>query len=176
MITPSISDKTTTIFEAVWDAIPNIDLVPPVGCFCARLMDNSAREDWKLDPKPGSYYAEVNRARVCEVHRISMCPICNSEGYAQRRICNVVRSALKRLGLKKTIEFFGVSGSRFMVAGAQTFGFQTQSLERFAPRCSHDADQYRSRPYPASKQFQAERCGSTNAHVQSLHQFTASAA
>jgi hypothetical protein len=25
--------------------------VPPVGCFCARLMDNSAREDWKLDPK-----------------------------------------------------------------------------------------------------------------------------
>jgi hypothetical protein len=51
MITPSISDKTKTIFEAVWDAIPNIDLVPPVGCFCARLMDNSAREDWKLDPK-----------------------------------------------------------------------------------------------------------------------------
>ena len=51
MITPSISDKTKTIFEAVWDTIPNIDLVPPVGCFCARLMDNSAREDWKLDPK-----------------------------------------------------------------------------------------------------------------------------
>jgi hypothetical protein len=51
MITPSVSDKTKTIFEAVWDAIPNIDLVQPVGCFCARLMDNSAREDWKLDPK-----------------------------------------------------------------------------------------------------------------------------
>jgi hypothetical protein len=61
MITPSISDETKTIFEAVWDtktifeavwdAIPNIDLVPPVGCLCARLMDNSAREDWKLDPK-----------------------------------------------------------------------------------------------------------------------------
>ena len=51
MITPSIADKTKTIFEAVWDVIPNIDLVPPIGCFCARLMDNSAREDWKLDPK-----------------------------------------------------------------------------------------------------------------------------
>jgi hypothetical protein len=31
MITPSISNKTKTIFEAVWDVIPNIDLVPPVG-------------------------------------------------------------------------------------------------------------------------------------------------
>jgi hypothetical protein len=51
MITPSISDKTKTIFETVWDAIPNIDLEPPVGCFCARLMDNSAREDRKLDAK-----------------------------------------------------------------------------------------------------------------------------
>jgi hypothetical protein len=51
MIMPSICDKTKTIFEAVWDVIPNIDLVPPVGCFCARLMDNSAREDWKLDLK-----------------------------------------------------------------------------------------------------------------------------
>ena len=51
MITPSISDKTkTTTIEADWDVIPNIDLVPPVGCFSARLMD-SAREDWKLDPK-----------------------------------------------------------------------------------------------------------------------------
>jgi hypothetical protein len=40
LITPSISDKTKTIFEAVWDVIPNIDLVPPIGCFCASLMDN----------------------------------------------------------------------------------------------------------------------------------------
>jgi hypothetical protein len=51
MIMPSVCDKTKTIFEAVWDVIPNIDLVPPVSCFCARLMDDSAREDWKLDPK-----------------------------------------------------------------------------------------------------------------------------
>jgi hypothetical protein len=35
MITPSISDETKTIFEAVWDVIPKIDLVPPSGCFCA---------------------------------------------------------------------------------------------------------------------------------------------
>jgi hypothetical protein len=57
MITPSICDKTKTIFNAVWDVIPNIDLVPPVGCFCARLMDNSAREDWKLDSRtnPGCF-------------------------------------------------------------------------------------------------------------------------
>jgi hypothetical protein len=51
MISPATCDKTKTIFEAVWNVIPNIDLVPPVGCFCARLMDNSARADWKLDPK-----------------------------------------------------------------------------------------------------------------------------
>ena len=30
MITPSISDKTKTIFEAVWDVILNIDLIPPI--------------------------------------------------------------------------------------------------------------------------------------------------
>jgi hypothetical protein len=34
-----------------WDVIPNIDLVPPVGCFFARFMDNSARAAWKLDLK-----------------------------------------------------------------------------------------------------------------------------
>jgi len=43
--------KMKTIFEAGWEVIPNSDLVPPVGCFCARLMDNSVGEDWKLDPK-----------------------------------------------------------------------------------------------------------------------------
>lgn len=51
MITPSIVDNTKTIFEAVWGVIPNIDLVPPVGCFCTRLMDGTARADWKLEPK-----------------------------------------------------------------------------------------------------------------------------
>jgi hypothetical protein len=51
MIMPSICDKTKTFFEAVWDVIPNIDLVPPLGYFCARLLDDSARKDWKLDSK-----------------------------------------------------------------------------------------------------------------------------
>jgi hypothetical protein len=69
MITPSISDKTKTIFEAVWDAIPNIDPVPPVGCFCARLMDNSAREDWKLDPKnqSGVFLSVLLTGETCMV-------------------------------------------------------------------------------------------------------------
>ena len=51
MITPSITDKSRTIFEHVWGVVPNLDLIPPIGCFAARLMDNSARTDWKLDPK-----------------------------------------------------------------------------------------------------------------------------
>jgi hypothetical protein len=59
----------------------------------------------------GNYYPEVNRARVCETHRISMCPICHSEDYAQRRICNVVGSALKRLGLKKTMSYLEYLGA-----------------------------------------------------------------
>jgi hypothetical protein len=48
MITPSITDKSRKIFENVWGVVPNLDLIPPIGCFAARLMDNSARTDWKL--------------------------------------------------------------------------------------------------------------------------------
>jgi hypothetical protein len=51
MITSSITDKSRTIFEHVWGVVPNLDLIPAIGCFAARLMDNSARTDWKLDPK-----------------------------------------------------------------------------------------------------------------------------
>ena len=51
MITPSITDKSRTIFEHVWGVVPNLDLIPPIGWFAARPMDNSARTDWKLDPK-----------------------------------------------------------------------------------------------------------------------------
>jgi hypothetical protein len=66
MITPSICDKTKTIFEAVWDVIPIVDLVLPVCCFCARLMDNSAREDWKLDfkNKSGVYLGFAHRRNI----------------------------------------------------------------------------------------------------------------
>jgi hypothetical protein len=51
MITPSITDKIRTIFEHAWGVVPNLDLIPPIGCFAARLMDHSVRTDWKLDPK-----------------------------------------------------------------------------------------------------------------------------
>ena len=51
MITPSITDKSRKIFENVWGVVPNLDLIPPIGWFAARPMDNSARTDWKLDPK-----------------------------------------------------------------------------------------------------------------------------
>lgn len=52
MTYPSICDSDKTIFEAAWGVIPNIDLIPPLGCFCARLTDNTkARSDSKLDPK-----------------------------------------------------------------------------------------------------------------------------
>ena len=52
MITLSITDKSRTIFEHVWGVATNLDLIPPIGCFAApRLMDNSAKTDWKLDPK-----------------------------------------------------------------------------------------------------------------------------
>ena len=69
--------------------IPKIDLVPPVGCFCARLMDNSAREDWKLDPKNQSrvffgfahgriiYGAQilVDKAIITAKHQIAPIPV-----------------------------------------------------------------------------------------------------
>ena len=52
MTYPSICDPDKTIFEAAWGVIPNIDRIPPLGCFCARLTDNTkARSDSKLDPK-----------------------------------------------------------------------------------------------------------------------------
>lgn len=58
-----------------------------------------------------NYYPEVNRVRVCEAHKISMCPICQSDDYAQRRICNVVSGALKRLGLKKSMGYLEYLGA-----------------------------------------------------------------
>jgi len=51
MITPSITDTSRTIFEHVWGVVLNLDLIPPIGRYAARLMDNSVRTDWKLDPK-----------------------------------------------------------------------------------------------------------------------------
>jgi len=52
MTYPSICDPDKTIFEAAWGVVPNVDLIPPLGCFCARLTDNTkARSDSKIDPK-----------------------------------------------------------------------------------------------------------------------------
>ena len=52
MINPSIYDETKTIFEAVWGLPPNVDLIPPIGCFCARITEsNKVRVDSKLEPK-----------------------------------------------------------------------------------------------------------------------------
>ena len=50
MTSPSIRNPDITIFEDVYDAIPNLDLLPPVGCFAVRLMDKGYRLDTKLDP------------------------------------------------------------------------------------------------------------------------------
>ena len=52
MIRPSTCDETKTVFEAAWNVVPNVDLVPPIGCFCARITEaNKVRADSKLEPK-----------------------------------------------------------------------------------------------------------------------------
>ena len=50
MTSPSIRNSDITIFEDLYGAIPNLDLLPPVGCFAVRLMDKGYRLDTKLDP------------------------------------------------------------------------------------------------------------------------------
>jgi len=48
--------------------------------------------------------------RLCIAHNIAACPVCNSDDYSRRRICNVVSGALKRLNLKKKqsyLEYLG---------------------------------------------------------------------
>ena len=57
-----------------------------------------------------TYFPEVTRVRVCEEHKISMCPVCNSDDYARRRIYNVIASTHKSLNIKKTrsyLEYLG---------------------------------------------------------------------
>lgn len=57
------------------------------------------------------YYAEHLRVGICNTHKISACPICNSDDYIKRRVCNVVSSSLKRLNLKKTMSFLEYLGA-----------------------------------------------------------------
>ena len=53
-----------TIFEAETGRIPNLDIVPPIGCFCVRIQDRSSRTDRQLDPanQPGMFlgFATLN--------------------------------------------------------------------------------------------------------------------
>ena len=57
------------------------------------------------------YYAEHLRVRFCDTHKISSCPICNSDDYIRRRVCNVVSGSLKRLNLKKSMSFLDYLGA-----------------------------------------------------------------
>ena len=50
MTSPSRYDKDITIFEATYDRIPNLQLLPRVGCFCVRIESRRQRHDQKLDP------------------------------------------------------------------------------------------------------------------------------
>ena len=57
MTSPSRDDPTKTIFESTYGAIPNLDLLPRVGCFAVRLQPKTRLVDWKLDQKnqPGVF-------------------------------------------------------------------------------------------------------------------------
>ena len=71
---------------------------------------NSSERHCATSSRNNLFFPEVTRVRVCEEHKISMCPVCNSDDYTRRRICNVVTSALKRLNIKKTrsyLEYLG---------------------------------------------------------------------
>jgi hypothetical protein len=75
-----------------------------------RANERSSQLSYATSFKNDLYFPEVTRVRVCQEHKISMCPVCNSDDYAQRRVCNVVASALKRLNIKKTrtyLEYLG---------------------------------------------------------------------
>ena len=50
MIQPSVCDSKITIYEAIHGVPPNLDLLPVIGCFAARLEEKSWKTDYKLDP------------------------------------------------------------------------------------------------------------------------------
>ena len=50
MTSPSICNPDITIFEELYGSVPNLDLLPIVGCFAVRLMEKGFRLDQKLDP------------------------------------------------------------------------------------------------------------------------------
>jgi hypothetical protein len=50
MTSPSPTNPSVTIFEDAYGRIPDLDALPPVGCFAVRLQEKSDRHDQKLDP------------------------------------------------------------------------------------------------------------------------------
>jgi len=48
MTSYSTSDKSKTIFEAVYGVVPNVDSLPPIGCFACRLEEIKDKTDKKL--------------------------------------------------------------------------------------------------------------------------------
>ena len=50
MTSPSICNPDITIFKESYGSLPNLDLLPIVGCFAVRLKDKGFRLDQKLDP------------------------------------------------------------------------------------------------------------------------------
>jgi hypothetical protein len=61
--------------------------------------------------KSNDFFPEFLRVGVCKTHKISLCPICNSENYIRRRVCNVVSGSLKRLNMKKDLSFLEYLGA-----------------------------------------------------------------
>lgn len=64
-----------------------------------------------------SQYKE--RERLCVTHKLSTCPVCKSEDYVRRRVCNVVLSALKRLKIRKSmtiLEYLGADSWKQVLA------------------------------------------------------------
>ena len=45
MTSPSIGNPDITIFEELYGSVPNLDLLPIVGCFAVRLMEKAFRLD-----------------------------------------------------------------------------------------------------------------------------------
>jgi hypothetical protein len=48
MTSYSTSDKSKTIFEAVYGFVPGVDSLPPIGCFACRLEEPKEKSDRKL--------------------------------------------------------------------------------------------------------------------------------
>ena len=57
MTSYSTSDKSKTIFEAVYGFVPDVDSLPPIGCFACRLEETKEKSDRKLGLRntPGTF-------------------------------------------------------------------------------------------------------------------------